>query len=535
MIELQSQLSPGSRRIYHPRYLYTGVFCAVLLGLFCAPRLYAVSATATVGQSVTLSVTASGTQPFTYQWYKSGSALPQSNTANYVINSVTAADTGTYAAVVSNSVGSTNSDVSTLNVISAVVAPSIQTQPSSLTISSGALATFSVVASGSAPLTYQWMKAGVPISGATSSTLSLLSVLLADAGSYSVKISNAAGSVISNTATLTVSLVAPPPVSGNPPPVSAAAFTDASFESVNVSNNGFYSFAYNPIVSGWTYSSYAGLSGNGSGFTSGNPNAPGGSQVAFIQNKGWMLTQVNFPAGTYSISASVANRANWGVSQVVVVYIDGTEVGRFSANNWYTTVTTNSFTVAAGSHSISFVGQATNDGTLFLDLLTINGNPSAGVTVGNSGFERPDLGANSFSAYQYTPATIGGSQDWVFQGYAGIAANNSGFTSGNPSAPEGKQVGFVQMTGTMAQTVAFPSSGTYQLTVSAAQRLNWGQPSQTLQVYLDSTYIGSIAPAGGSYQSIKIGFSASAGNHQLSFRGTATTDGTVFLDQIQIQ
>ncbi|RXK56945.1 hypothetical protein ESB00_08215 [Oleiharenicola lentus] len=88
--------------------------------------------------------------------------------------------------------------------------PSITTQPASATVNTGATVSFSVVATGTAPLSYQWQLGGVAITGATSDTYSISSVTANQAGSYSVLVSNAAGSVTSNAATLTVNTPAPP-------------------------------------------------------------------------------------------------------------------------------------------------------------------------------------------------------------------------------------------------------------------------------------------------------------------------------------
>ena len=88
-------------------------------------------------------------------------------------------------------------------------APSILTNPISNTVTAGSSHTFSVVASGSATLTYQWSKNGSPISGATYSTYSISSTSTSDAGSYTVVVTNSAGSVTSSAATLTVTATKP--------------------------------------------------------------------------------------------------------------------------------------------------------------------------------------------------------------------------------------------------------------------------------------------------------------------------------------
>jgi len=87
---------------------------------------------------------------------------------------------------------------------SSVSAPSITTQPSSLSLASGDSGTFSVTASGSGTLTYQWYKDSSAISGATSSTYTISSASSSDAGSYYVIVSNSGGSTTSSTATLTL-------------------------------------------------------------------------------------------------------------------------------------------------------------------------------------------------------------------------------------------------------------------------------------------------------------------------------------------
>lgn len=83
-------------------------------------------------------------------------------------------------------------------------APSIASQPAAQTAVTGGTVTFSVSAGGSGPLAYQWRKDGTALAGATNATLTLGSVQSAQAGSYSVVVSNSLGSVTSNGATLTV-------------------------------------------------------------------------------------------------------------------------------------------------------------------------------------------------------------------------------------------------------------------------------------------------------------------------------------------
>lgn len=90
-------------------------------------------------------------------------------------------------------------------------APSISKQPTAITVSTGQNATFSVTASVSAPLAYQWQRNGTNISGATSSSYTFNNTSTTDNGSkFKVIVSNSFGSATSNEVTLTVSVNTPP-------------------------------------------------------------------------------------------------------------------------------------------------------------------------------------------------------------------------------------------------------------------------------------------------------------------------------------
>ena len=94
----------------------------------------------------------------------------------------------------------------------AAVAPTITTQPANQTVTAGQTATFAVVAAGTAPLSYQWQKNGVNITGATSASYTTATTTTADSGStFRVVASNSAGTVTSSAATLTVNAAAVAP------------------------------------------------------------------------------------------------------------------------------------------------------------------------------------------------------------------------------------------------------------------------------------------------------------------------------------
>ena len=88
-------------------------------------------------------------------------------------------------------------------------APTITTQPGSQSVTVGQTATFSVIGSGTAPLSYQWQTNGTAITGATASSYTTAATTLADNGStFKVTVSNAVGTITSAAATLTVSATA---------------------------------------------------------------------------------------------------------------------------------------------------------------------------------------------------------------------------------------------------------------------------------------------------------------------------------------
>lgn len=102
----------------------------------------------------------------------------------------------------------------------AVISPSITGNPTSLNVTAGGGATFSVSANGTSP-SYQWYKNGSPIFGATASSYTIPSAQASDAGNYTVTVFNSAGSVSSNPATLTVNTTPPPPPEVIPPSITS--------------------------------------------------------------------------------------------------------------------------------------------------------------------------------------------------------------------------------------------------------------------------------------------------------------------------
>jgi hypothetical protein len=177
------------------------------------------------GQAASFSVVASGSSPFTYQWYLNGSSVGSAGqSSTYTLSNVGTSKAGNYTVVVVNPGGSVTSVVATLIVY---VPPSITTQPSSQTVVQGQTASFSVAVSGSAPFSYQWNFNGSNMSGATNASLTLTNVQATQAGSYSTVITNLGGSIISRVVTLTVNV--PAAITNQPQSQAAIQGQTASF------------------------------------------------------------------------------------------------------------------------------------------------------------------------------------------------------------------------------------------------------------------------------------------------------------------
>src|SRR5580658_2522119 len=163
----------------------------------------------TAGQTATFSVSASGTAPFSYQWLKNNASIGGATAASYTTPATITGDSGAkFDVIVSNSAGSTTSAVATLTVNAAAVEPTITTQPANQTVNVGQTATFSVAATGTAPLSYQWQKNSANISGATAASYTTPATATTDNGAkFDVIVSNTMGSQTSTMATLTVNAV----------------------------------------------------------------------------------------------------------------------------------------------------------------------------------------------------------------------------------------------------------------------------------------------------------------------------------------
>ena len=269
-----------------------------------------------VGQPASFSVAATGTAPLSYQWLKNGLNIAGATGSSYSIPSTVTADAASYSVKVTGPVGAaTSSSVAlTLNI-----APAVSTQPLNAYKALGQSASFSVVASGTGPFTYQWSKDGNAIAGANAATYSIAVVGNTDVGRYSVSVANAVGAVLSQEAELVI--VTAPSILIQPTAVNATtASTTRSYRAI------YFGFNHGP--EGWSAVPWSGKDGDwptsgwywndqiDEGLTESNlEGAAGGGETVspLISLVGLASPELRFRVGTagaFSIHVST-DKTNW--------------------------------------------------------------------------------------------------------------------------------------------------------------------------------------------------------------------------------
>ncbi|MCC6675675.1 MAG: hypothetical protein IT436_00900 [Phycisphaerales bacterium] len=158
------------------------------------------SAHACIGQTVTLSVEASGTS-LVYEWRRSGVPVPGGSSPTLVFETLDAGDEGVYSCHITNECGVADSDSVSVTVDNL----SVVAQPQNIAVCDGTtIAFFTFDVDGAGPITYQWRHNGIDIPGATSATLALFAPGPDDAGVYVCVASNSCGDLVSNPASLAI-------------------------------------------------------------------------------------------------------------------------------------------------------------------------------------------------------------------------------------------------------------------------------------------------------------------------------------------
>jgi hypothetical protein len=216
--------------------------------------------TVITGGTAAFTVTARGTAPLLYQWRKDGAPIAGATQSSLTLGNVGAADAAEYSVEITNAFGSVVSANARLTVNPPPSPPRIDVAPQARTVTEGAAVSLSVTASGEGSLSYRWLKGGVPIAGATGATLAFSPVRLADAGSYVVEVTNAAGTVVSAPVLLTVNpSVLAPTITGQP---EGRSLTSGDTLTLRVAVAGTPPFIYQwkrngQVIAGATASTYS--------------------------------------------------------------------------------------------------------------------------------------------------------------------------------------------------------------------------------------------------------------------------------------
>lgn len=175
----------------------------VKLNILNAPSIISQpsNAVSCLGDSSVFSANISGSNPINYQWYNINGALASGTYSKYKIVSTSLNDVSTYYLKASNICGSVTTNTVTLTVNTA---PNLSVLQASNTVCENSSITYTAVATGTSPISYQWYKANTAISSANSLSYSIPTVGLTDDGIYYCEATNICGSSQTNQSILNV-------------------------------------------------------------------------------------------------------------------------------------------------------------------------------------------------------------------------------------------------------------------------------------------------------------------------------------------
>jgi hypothetical protein len=372
------------------------------------------------GGSLTLVVSASGSSPLAYQWRVGGSAITGATSPIYSISPVATNNSGNYDVVITNLYGSITSSAAVINITNIPPSPpSITQQPQSQSVLAGSTASFSVVATGTPVLGYQWRSSGVPVGGATLSSYSVSAVTTNVSGAtFDVVITNAYGSVTSSVATLTVAA---------PQTVSSVASTNRA----TVRDGSNFNLDIDENTAGYVLIKYSAAGAAAKGYfqfnlTGQNPNTSQPATFSYVtpsssgaQNMTlWVLNQA-YP--------SMNNAIVWATAQANETNTDNMLTnGAFTA----TALTNLSLTGGAASNTITLPGswgQYLQSNTI---TFVLTGDASGGVANSTSGYRIMVTNSATPPLFTYTPGPTGPVLTQFYPGYYFSLGFFSGFNMG---------------------------------------------------------------------------------------------------------
>jgi hypothetical protein len=393
--------------------------------------------------SAVLSVSASPSN-LQYQWFKNGTAVVGANSSYLQIQGAGSLNGDSYTVRVSNAQGSVTSNPAVVTVIPATI--TIYAQPVSVTSVIGGSANFSVVANlnNFGPLSYQWRKNGVAITGATTSNYSIAAVAGTDNGAqYSVVITGGGVSVTSNNATLTVTQAAAQitPLEQMRATLSALSIpglAERLLENVDETSG---------IIAG------------------GNSTCTTGTQITTLDNAPLSATGIVLPTGNHQLKLVANNCSNTGAVQ------NGTILTAYSFNNLNGSPLNGNAITTLSNFKDTVIGyfDITVNGTVGSTYQTsvtgANTLPNSSSTVSQTIVLTPDAGASAIdNATTRTSTIVSGSVSQKTINTRTYTTNVYGFNTSYTSIYNNLSYTLLGDTyvisGTLSNTYSFTSGGT---------------------------------------------------------------------------
>src|SRR3954469_15188489 len=420
--------------------------------------------TVAAGSSASFTVTASGSGPLSYQWRLNGADVAGATSTTYAMTNVQPAQAGSYSVVVSNAGGNVTSNAATLTVNQA---PTITAQPQSVTVTAGSAATFRVTATGAGTLAYQWQFNGQSIGGATAPSYTVASAQSANAGAYTVTVSNSAGSATSNAATLTVQAVAP------------KGFVNGGFEA---DYTGWTPSGSQQVVTAPWYGATVTEGTKGVVFNAGQQAASAVLAQTFATTPGQTYA-VAFDLGAVSYANSDTQSVEVTVKGVNTLLTKTASVAAPGNGIQYASQRL-TFVADSASTTLSFrdVSATTLDVDLFLDNVRVDVQAAPAQPLGlvNGGFEADDA-------------------SWTATGNQRVYANGTnGLTVKEGSKGVVFNAGQNTPNGVLAQTFKVTPGATYTLTFDLGAYSTATKSTQKVQVTVQRQKVLLTKPAPGT-------------------------------------
>jgi hypothetical protein len=265
----------------------------------------------------------------TYQWAKDGSPITGENSASLAVSNIATSDAANYAVTITGGCGSVTSDDAQLVVNPLTV---ISSDPDNATLCSGNTANFSVTASGTGSLVYQWIQDGTTNVGSDNSVLSISNAESSNAGSYTVTVTGDCGAATSSSATLTVSALTE--ISTQPQDLAVCDGSGSTFAVVASGESSLtYQWKYGGVdINGETSDSYTNTSTTVSDEGSYSVVVTGGCGDA-SSNPAALTVEYASPITTTVGGSSVSSGADMRLDQDVEWTFNGSSLGTTGTAN----------------------------------------------------------------------------------------------------------------------------------------------------------------------------------------------------------